>query len=183
MDGTIYLSDAVKRFREAQSQCDKALAQVPFELWSQRLDPESNSLVTLMLHMSGNMLSRWTDFLDSDGEKPDRDRDAEFEDPETLSREALLERWSRGWACLFDALSGLTEKDLERTVTIRSQPLGVVEAINRQIAHYAQHAGQIVFLAKHLAGGRWKTLSVPRHGSAAFNAALTGKPPGGSERR
>jgi hypothetical protein len=178
VDGTLYLSDAVKRFREAQAQCDKALAQVPFELWSQRLDPESNSLVTLMLHMSGNMLSRWSDFLTADGEKPDRDRDAEFEDPATLSREALLERWARGWTCLFDAMSGLTESDLDRTVTIRSQPLGVVEAINRQIAHYAQHAGQIVFLAKHLAGGQWKTLSVPRHGSAAFNAALIGKPPG-----
>ena len=183
MDGTAYLADAVKRFRDAQSQCDRALAQVPFELWSHRLDPESNSLVTLMLHMSGNMLSRWTGFLDSDGEKPDRDRDAEFEDPATLSREALLARWSRGWSCLFDAMAALTASDLERTVTIRAQPLGVVEAINRQIAHYAQHAGQIVFLAKHLSGGQWKTLSVPRHGSAAFNAALTGKPPDGSGSR
>ena len=183
MDGTAYLDDAVKRFREAQAQCDKALAQVPFELWSRRLDPESNSLVTLMMHMAGNMLSRWTDFLASDGEKPDRDRDAEFEDPATLSREALLARWSRGWTCLFDTMTSLTASDLDRTVIIRSQPLGVVEAINRQIAHYAQHAGQIVFLAKHLSGGQWKTLSVPRHGSAAFNAALTSKAPESSGSR
>jgi len=179
MDGDAYLADAIKRFREAQSQCDRAIAQVPFELWSRRLDPESNSIATLMLHLSGNMLSRWTDFLTTDGEKPDRDRDAEFENPATLSREALLERWSAGWACLFHALSGLSAEDLGRTVTIRSQPHTVMEAINRQLAHYALHTGQILFLAKHLAGPAWKTLSVPRHGSAAFNASMmkTGAPP------
>jgi hypothetical protein len=172
MGGNAYLADAIKRFREAQSQCDRAIEQVPFERWNHRLDPESNSLVTLMLHLSGNMVSRWTDFLTTDGEKPDRNRDAEFEDPETLPREALLERWSAGWACLFDALSGLTEDDLGRTVTIRAQPHSVMEAINRQLAHYAVHTGQIVFLAKHLAGPGWKSLSVPRHGSVEFNATM-----------
>jgi uncharacterized protein DUF1572 len=176
MNGTAYLADVIKRFREAQTQCDRAIDQVPFELWGYRLDPESNSLITLMLHLSGNMLSRWTDFLLTDGEKPDRNRDAEFEDPEALSREALLERWSRGWSCLFDALSGVSELDLERTVTIRSQPHTVVEAINRQVTHYAHHAGQIVFLSKHLAGRQWQTLSIPRRGSAGFNAAVTKRP-------
>jgi uncharacterized protein DUF1572 len=179
MDGNAYLADAIKRFREAQTQCDRAIAQVPFALWSRRLDPESNSIVTLMLHLSGNMISRWTDFLSSDGEKPDRHRDAEFEDPDTLSREALLERWAAGWACLFDALSGLTAADLDRTVTIRSQPHTVMEAINRQLTHYAHHTGQIVFLAKHLSGPGWKTLSVPRRGSAEFNARMMKGPAGG----
>jgi hypothetical protein len=178
MNGTIYLADAIRRFREAQAQSEQALAQVPFELWNHRLDPESNSLATLMLHLSGNMLSRWTDFLQTDGEKPTRDRDAEFEDPSTLSQQALLDRWSLGWARLFEALAGLTEADLERTVTIRSQPHSVVEAINRQLAHYPYHVGQLVFLAKHLAGARWRTLSVPRHGSAAYNAAMTRNPAG-----
>jgi Protein of unknown function (DUF1572) len=178
MNGALYLADVVKRFREAEAQCDRAIAQVPFEFWSHRLDPESNSIVTLMLHLSGNMLSRWTDFLSTDGEKADRNRDAEFEDPDSLSQQALVERWRRGWACLYDALSRLSESDLERTVTIRAQPHTVVEAINRQVAHYAHHAGQIVFLAKHLAGSRWQTLSIPRHGSTAFGAAAANKPSG-----
>ncbi len=176
MNGSIYLADALQRFHESKDTCDRALAQVPFEQWQRRLDPESNSIVTLMLHMSGNMLSRWTDFLGSDGEKPDRDRDAEFEDPAAVSREALLARWEAGWACLFEALEGLRETDLDRTVTIRSKPLAVSSAINRQLAHYGYHAGQLVFLAKHLAAGPWRSLSVPRGGSAAFNAAMR-KPP------
>lgn len=175
MNGKAYLADALIRFQEAQGQCDRALAQVPFERWSVRLDPESNSLVTLMLHLSGNMISRWTDFLASDGEKADRNRDAEFEDPSSLSQEALMDRWVRGWGCLFETLEGLTEADLDRTVTIRSQPHTVVQAINRQLAHYAYHTGQLVFLAKHLAGPQWRTLSVPRQGTGAFNAAMTKK--------
>jgi len=175
MNGALYLDDVTKRFCEVRTQCDRALAQVPFERWSHRLDPESNSLVTLMLHMAGNMISRWTDFLTSDGEKPNRNRDAEFEDPDTLDDAALRTHWERGWTCLFDALAPLTDADLERTVTIRSQPHSVIEAINRQLAHYAQHAGQIVFLAKHLTGEQWKTLSVARKGSAAFNEAMAKK--------
>ena len=170
MNGTIYLADAIERFREAKEQCDRSLAKIPFEQWSLRLDPGSNSLATLMLHLSGNMLSRWSDFLASDGEKPTRDRDAEFEDPVAMSRETLLARWEQGWTCLFSAVEGLTDADLDRVVTIRSQPHTVVEAINRQTAHYAYHAGQMVFLAKHLAGADWQTLSVPRGGSAAYNA-------------
>ena len=172
MNGTHYLEDITKRFREAREQCERALPQVPFERWHQRLNPESNSLVTLMLHLSGNMISRWTDFLATDGEKPDRNRDAEFEDPEALPEAALRERWARGWACLFEALGALSEADLDRTVTIRGQPHTVVEALNRQLAHYAYHAGQMVFLGKHLAGSQWQTLSVARRGSAAFNAEM-----------
>lgn len=176
MNGDRYLSDALKRFREAKAQCDRALAQVPEDRWTHRLDPDSNSLATLMLHLSGNMLSRWTDFLTSDGEKSDRDRDAEFEDPSDLDPAALHARWERGWACLFGALEGLAAEDLDRTVTIRKEPHTVLEAINRQLAHYPYHAGQLVFLAKHLAGGPWQTLSVARGGSRAFNASLMGEP-------
>jgi len=172
MDGALYLTDITARFRELQKQCDRALSQVPYERWSHRLDPGSNSLVTLMLHLSGNMLSRWTDFLTSDGEKPDRDRDAEFEDPEGLSREALLERWARGWAVLFEAIEGLTETDLESSILIRGQKHSVIEAIHRQLAHYARHTGQILFLAKHLAGASWQTQSIARGASGQFNAAM-----------
>ena len=119
MDGSIYLADAIKRFREAHAQCQRALDQVPYARWNLRLDPESNSLVTLMLHLSGNMLSRWTDFLVADGEKPDRNRDAEFEDPASLTRDELLDQWGSGWSCLFQALEELDQADLERT---QSQP-------------------------------------------------------------
>ena len=175
MNGAAYLSDVIQRFRELEKQCNRAIEQVPRDQWSRRLDPGSNSLVTLMLHLSGNMISRWTNFLTSDGEKPDRNRDAEFEDPASLSHDALLARWAEGWTCLFRALSALTEADLDRTVLIRSQPHSVVEAISRQLTHYGAHTGQIVFLAKHLAGSAWKTLSVPRGGSARFNAAMKEK--------
>jgi hypothetical protein len=164
--GALYLADARKRFEEARSQADRSLAQVPFERWRERLDPGSNSLVTLMLHVAGNQISRWTDFLTSDGEKPDRDRDAEFEDSE-LSREALLDRWERGWRTLFTAIDALGEQDLGRTVSIRGEAHTVVQAINRQIAHYALHVGQMLFLAKHLAGPAWRHQSLPRRGRTA----------------
>jgi hypothetical protein len=159
--GALYLADAVKRFQETKKQADAALAQVPFERWHERLDPGSNSLATLVLHICGNQLSRWRDFLTSDGEKPDRDRDAEFEDA-ALTRQQLLARWERGWATLFAALAQLGEADLVRSVTIRSEPHAVVEAINRQVAHYALHVGQMLFLAKHLAGPDWRSQSIPR---------------------
>jgi hypothetical protein len=176
VNGALWLADVEKRFRELQSQCDRALAQVPFERWGQRLDPDANSITTLMLHLSGNMRSRWTDFLTSDGEKPDRARDTEFEDA-TLDREALLQRWQAGWDCLFGALAGLGDADLERTVLIRAQPHTVFEAIDRQLAHYAVHTGQLVLLAKHLSGPAWSTLSVSRGGSGAFNAGMMGAKP------
>ena len=176
MNGDRWLADVTKRFRELKSQCDRALGQVPFERWGHRLDPDANSIETLMLHLSGNMRSRWTDFLTSDGEKPDRDRDTEFEDA-ALDRVALQARWEAGWDCLFGALGSLGDADLERTVVIRAQAHTVFEAIDRQLAHYAVHTGQLVFLARHLAGAEWKTLSVPRGGSGAFNTSMMGANP------
>ena len=177
MDGNAYLQDVRGRFEELRRACDRSLAQVPPERWAFRLDPESNSLDTLVLHLSGNMRSRWTGFLATDGEKPDRDRDGEFEDT-ALTHEQLVARWEHGWSCLFGALDGLRDEDLARTITIRSQPLTVLEAIQRQLAHYGQHTGQVVMLAKHLAGPAWNTLSIPRGGSRPFNAGLMGGPPG-----
>ena len=176
MNGDRWLADVSQRFRELKSQCDRALAQVPFERWGDRLDPGSNSLVTLMLHLSGNMRSRWTDFLVSDGEKPGRDRDAEFEDA-ALDHGELLARWEAGWECLFGALAGLGDADLERPVLIRAEAHPVFAAIDRQLAHYAVHTGQLVLLAKHMSGPAWTTLSVPRGGSAAFNASRMGPRP------
>jgi hypothetical protein len=175
MNGDLWLADVTKRFLELKAQCDGALEQVPFERWNARLDPGSNSLVTLVLHVSGNMVSRWTDFLTTDGEKSYRDRDAEFEDA-PLTRDQLLARWEAGWACLFGALAGLTDADLERDVLIRAQPHKVFAAIDRQVSHYAVHTGQMVFLAKHLVGPAWKTLSIARGGSGAFNDTLMGPP-------
>jgi hypothetical protein len=122
----------------------------------------------MVKHMSGNMLSRWQDFLTSDGEKPGRDRDAEFENPPG-TREALVAAWEAGWQCLFTALEPLSDADLQRTVTIRGEPHSVMQTINRQVAHYSYHCGQIVFLAKHLRSSEWKSLSIPRRKSAEFN--------------
>lgn len=138
------------------------------------IDPESNSIAIIVKHMAGNMRSRWMDFLTTDGEKPDRNRDTEFEDaPKT--RTDLMDLWERGWKYVFDALEPLTDADLTRTVTIRTEPHSVMQAINRQVAHYAHHVGQIVFLAKHLtakATGKWESLSVPRGKSAEINARV-----------
>ena len=167
-----YLDDTLLQFRKLKTQADRAIAQIPKEGIFAALDPEANSIAIIMKHMAGNMRSRWTDFLTTDGEKPDRNRDTEFEDaPKT--RAALLELWERGWKYLFDALEPLTDGDLTRTVTIRTEPHSVMQAINRQMAHYASHLGQIVFLAKHLtaqATGKWDSLSVPRGKSKAFTA-------------
>ena len=136
------------------------------------LDAESNSIAIIVKHMAGNMRSRWMDFRTTDGEKPDRNRDTEFEQP-PQTRAELLELWERGWKYVFDALEPLTDADLTRTVTIRTEPHSVMQAINCQVAHYAHHIGQIVFLAKHLttkATGKWDSLSIPRGKSRAFTA-------------
>jgi hypothetical protein len=136
------------------------------------LDAESNSIAIMVKHLSGNMRSRWTDFLTTDGEKPDRNRDTEFEQPPE-TRVELLEMWERGWKYLFDALKAITDEDMARTVTIRTEPHSVMQAINRQLTHYAHHIGQIVFLAKHLTTkltGTWDSLSVPRGRSKQFTA-------------
>lgn len=144
------------------------MEQVSDEQLTATLDPEMNSIAQTVKHMTGNMRSRWTDFLTSDGEKPDRHRDSEFVEPPS-DRKRLLEAWERGWQCLFDAIEPLSEADLARTVAIRGEPHSVMQAVNRQMAHYAYHCGQIVFLAKHLQSENWRSLSVPRNQSAVFN--------------
>ena len=165
---TSYVQDSLAIFRQYKALADRAMAQVTDEQLFLALDAESNSIAIIVKHMAGNMRSRWTDFLTADGEKSNRNRDSEFVDP-PASRAALLELWERGWATLFGALEPLTDSDLGRTVTIRGEAHSIMQAINRQIAHYAQHVGQIVLLAKHYASDRWQTLSVPRNRSAEFN--------------
>jgi hypothetical protein len=172
---SLYLTDVVDQFQQLKRLGDRALAQVRDEDLFATLDPESNSLAILIQHMAGNMRSRWTDFLSSDGEKPDRDRDSEFEMADGLTREALLDRWEEGWRCLFQALAALREEDLAMTVLIRAEPHSVIKAINRQLTHYGYHIGQIVFLAKHFASETWQTLSVPRGGTRRFNAEKFGQ--------
>jgi len=158
-------------FHKIKKLADKAIAQLQDEQLHAKIDEESNSVAIIMRHMAGNMRSRWTDFLASDGEKPDRHRDREFEDI-PLSREELLAEWEAGWACLFDALAPLTDADLQRTVIIRAEPHSVYKAISRQVAHYAGHTYQILFLGKHLKGAAWSTLSVPRGQSEEFNRRM-----------
>jgi uncharacterized damage-inducible protein DinB len=165
---TSYTKDALAIFRYYKMLGDAAIAQCPDDELTAVLDEQSNSIAILVKHLSGNMRSRWTDFLTTDGEKPDRDRDSEFEDP-PRSREELTQLWERGWSIFLGALEPLTDEDLSRTITIRGEKHSVMQAINRQVAHYSYHVGQIVFLAKHLAGPGWNTLSIPRRQSAQFN--------------
>jgi uncharacterized protein DUF1572 len=174
---TLYLQDIIDQFRKLKGLADGALAQVRAEDLFTSLDPESNTLAVLIQHMAGNMRSRWTDFLNSDGEKPDRNRDSEFVVAQGTTREALLDRWQEGWRCLFQTLAALTEEDLALTVLIRAEPHSVVKAINRQLTHYGYHVGQIVFLAKHFASDHWRTLSVPRGDSRQLNAEMFGRDP------
>jgi len=169
---TSYVKDSIDLFRYYKNLADRAMAQCPDAALFTTLDTESNSIAIIVKHMSGNMRSRWSDFLTTDGEKPDRNRDTEFEEP-PKTRADLLELWERGWKYVFDALQSLTEADITRTVTIRNEPHSVMQAINRQVAHYAHHIGQILFLAKHLtftSTGKWQSLSVPRGQSKQFTA-------------
>lgn len=168
------LAAAIDEFQKIKKLADKSIAQLSDQQLHATLDAEANSIAVLMRHMAGNMRSRWVDFLTTDGEKPDRMRDREFEDP-GQTRDELLAEWEHGWHCLFDALAPLTDADLQRTVVIRSEPHTVYKAISRQIAHYAGHAYQILLLAKHMAGPNWKTLSIPRGQSEAFNRRMLAK--------
>lgn len=165
---TSYLADSIALLRYYKKLAERAMEQVADEHLFTTLDGEANSIAIIVKHMTGNMRSRWTDFLTSDGEKPDRNRDSEFVDP-PASREALLQEWESGWAYVFAALEPLTEADLVRIVTIRGEAHSVMQAINRQLAHYPYHVGQIVLLAKHCACESWSSLSVPRNRSAEFN--------------
>jgi len=144
------------------------MAQCSDEALFTILDTESNSIAIIVKHMAGNMRSRWTDFLTTDGEKPDRNRDTEFDEP-PRTRTELMELWERGWKLLLSALEPLSDADLTRTITIRTEPHSVTQAINRQVAHYSYHVGQIVYLARHFAGDKWQTLTIPKKKSAEFN--------------
>lgn len=165
---TSYLEDSLSLFRLYKRMAEGAMAQVTEEQLFAALDQEMNSIAIIVKHMAGNMRSRWTDFLTTDGEKADRNRDSEFVDA-PATREALMKIWEDGWDRVFGALTPLTDADLGRTITIRSEPLSVMQAVNRQLAHYSSHIGQIIFLAKHLQSSNWKSLSVPRNRSAEFN--------------
>jgi len=170
--GTAFLDEALRSFRQYKDLGERAMAQITPEACFRSLDDDTNSIAVTVKHMAGNMRSRWTDFLTTDGEKPDRYRDTEFETP-PQSRAELLDLWEQGWKILFGALEPLTESDMSRTVLIRTEPHSVLQAINRQIAHYSYHVGQIVFLAKHAAAqspGNWTSLTVPRGRSQQFTA-------------
>ena len=170
--GSHFLADVTTQFRSLKTMAERAMAQVTDTELFATLDSESNSIAVIMKHLAGNMRSRWTDFLTSDGEKPDRNRDSEFEMATGQLRPALLEQWESGWKCLFETFEALSENDLSRTVRIRGQGHSVVQAINRQLTHYACHVGQIVFLAKHLRSKDWQSLSIPRGKSAEFSANM-----------
>lgn len=171
---TSYLRDTIGLFHYYKKLGERAMAQCPDDALFATLDAKSNSIAVIVKHLAGNMRSRFMDFLTTDGEKPDRNRDTEFENaPRT--REELLQLWERGWKYVFDALEPLTEGDLTRTVTIRTEPHSVMQAVSRQLAHYAHHIGQILFVAKHLTfttTGKWESLSVPRGKSAELNAKM-----------
>jgi Protein of unknown function (DUF1572) len=166
-----YLADAIRLLHHYEQLGERAIAQAPDEALTVTLDTESNSIAIIVKHLYGNMRSRWTDFLSSDGEKPDRNRDTEFESP-AATREQLIAQWEAGWKYLFDALAALSDADLGRKVLIRDEPHSVMQAINRQIAHYSYHVGQIVFLAKHFACDHWTALTIPRGQSAAASAKI-----------
>ena len=171
---TSYFRDSIGLFHYYKKLGERAMEQCPDDALFIALDVESNSIAIIVKHLAGNMRSRWMDFLTSDGEKPDRNRDMEFENP-PQTRAQLMEMWERGWKYVFDALEPLNEADLTRTVTIRTEPHSVMQAISRQLAHYAHHVGQILFLAKHLTfkkTGKWESLSVPRGKSADMNSKV-----------
>src|SRR5262245_7328979 len=167
-----YLENVIAEFRSLKKLGDRAMEQLDDQQLFVTLDAESNSVAVIVKHLAGNMRSRWMDFLTSDGEKPDRFRDQEFIIDTNTKRDEVMAWWERGWKYVFDALEPLSPEDVARTVMIRSEPHTVVQAINRQLGHYAGHVGQIVFLAKHLKSAEWKTLSVPRGQSEQFNQMM-----------
>jgi hypothetical protein len=171
-----FLEDTLLQLRKYKGLAEGALAQVADGDLFRSVDPESNSIAIVMKHVSGNMRSRWTDFLTSDGEKPDRQRDSEFETESGDTRASISAGWENGWRLLFSALESLSPSDLERTVAIRGEPHTVLQAIQRQLTHYSYHVGQIVFLARHFAGPRWRSLSIPKGKSKDFDVARDGRP-------
>ena len=168
---TQYLEEMKRQFRGHKRMGEAAMAQLEDAEFFVTIDPESNSVAALVKHIAGNARSRFTDFLTSDGEKPDRFRDREFEIPDKTTREEVMCWWEEGWPIVFSALDSLKPEDVQRTVTIRQEPHTVMQALNRSLAHYAQHTGQIVFLAKHLRSSRWQTLSIPKGKSEEYKTA------------
>jgi hypothetical protein len=166
-----YLDEAHRQMRGYKRLAEGATAQLKDQELFLTLDPESNSVALIVKHMAGNMRSRFTDFLTTDGEKPDRNRDQEFELDPATTRADLTKWWEEGWARVFSAIEALKPEDVTRPVTIRGEPHTVLQAINRQIAHYAYHTGQIVLLAKHIRSSKWKTLSIPRGKSEDYKTA------------
>lgn len=168
---TSYVKDSINLLRQHKRLAENAVAQIPDEAFGRSLDVESNSIASIVKHLAGNMRSRFTDFLTSDGEKPNRNRDAEFEAPPE-TRAQVMATWEAGWECVFSALASLSDADLEKTVLIRTEPHSVMQAINRQIGHTCSHIGQIIYLAKHFAGDQWKPVTIPRGKSAEFAARV-----------
>lgn len=177
-----YLDDAITTFRAYKKLAEKALDQLRDEEYFIAIDDEANSIAVIMKHLAGNMLSRWTDFLTTDGEKPERNRDMEFVIEPQTSRADVMAFWEKGWRRTFETVEALQPEDLMRTVLIRGEPHTVVQALNRQLAHYPHHIGQIVFLAKHFRSSDWKSLSIPKNKSAEFNRYLEQKPHEGEHR-
>jgi hypothetical protein len=168
----LYLADVIAQFGKLKELAEQAVARMSDRQLTETLDADGNSIAILIQHMAGNLRSRWTDFLTTDGEKPDRDRDAEFEVAPGVDRAHLLARWEEGWTRLFETLAGLTPADLRRTVYVRAEPHSVPQAIHRQMTHHAYHVGQLVLLAKHFAAGSWESLSVPKGKSRERNAEM-----------
>jgi hypothetical protein len=166
-----FLEDALHTFRGYKARTEKAFAQLRPEDWFRLIDPEANSIAIIVKHLAGNMRSRWTDFLTSDGEKPDRNRDTEFVLDSSTTPEQVRQWWDSGWKLVFAAIEPLSEADLKRKITIRGQEHTVLQAINRQLTHYAEHVGQIILLAKHFRGTEWKSLSIPKGQSAQVGVA------------
>jgi len=173
--GTLYLDEVFRGLRGHKRLADDSIAQLTDEQFFAQPDPESNSVAIIVKHMGGNLRSRFTDFLTTDGEKPDRNRDQEFIAGDSAKREGLLQAWERGWDILFDTMNALGPEDLVRTITIRGEPHTVLQALSRAAGHAAYHSGQIAFLAKHWKGADWKSLSVPKGQSDQFNAGMRAK--------
>jgi hypothetical protein len=170
-----FLPSAITQFQYYKALGEKTFAQITGEQLFWQYNEESNSIATIVKHLAGNMLSRWTDFLSTDGEKESRNRDSEFEN-DIQTREALLVLWSKGWQCLFNALASITENDLEKEIFIRNQGHTITEAINRQLAHYPYHVGQIVFIGKMVCDTNWNSLSIPKGNSQKYNEEKFAKP-------
>jgi hypothetical protein len=171
MDGNNYIESIRKQFTQYKVMGEKTMEQVAADKLFWQYNSETNSIGIIVKHLAGNMMSRFTDFYTTDGEKPWRDRDGEFEN-EVLTRENLLALWNKGWACLFGILNELKEDDLHKKVMIRNEQLTVVDALNRQLAHYSSHIGQIIYIGKMITGTNWKTLTIPKKGSREFNTKM-----------